>query len=116
MTTNYETAANFGKDFRKEIVPIMKSKGFNLSVSSTKGSYYNDGKLNVKITKVPTNFPVWKDEYSRWQLTDKEQKLLNRIEIRIETKLNHELDLSLQFEYDRNSIPFIEYETENENG
>ena len=116
MTNNYETAANFGKDFRKEIVPIMKSKGFNLSVSSAKGSYYNDGRLHIKINKVPKNFPVWEDEYSRWQITDNAQKLLSSIEKRIEIKLNGQLDLSMEFEYDRNTIPFIEYETENENG
>jgi hypothetical protein len=116
MTTNYETVTDFGREFRKEIAPILKSKGFGIKLTTSTRGYHHDGSVNIKINKVPTNFPVWKDEYSRWRITDKAQKLLSSIETRTTIKLNHELDLRMEFEYDRNSIPFIEYETENENG
>ena len=51
MTTNYETAAEFGRDLRKEISPLLKSKGFDIKLSTTKNSYYHGGNLNIKIKK-----------------------------------------------------------------
>tara|TARA_R110001592_G_scaffold5372_1_gene29595 strand:- start:4477 stop:4830 length:354 start_codon:yes stop_codon:yes gene_type:complete len=111
MTTNYETAADVGRDLRKEIVPTMKSKGFNLSISTTKGNYYNDGKISVIVKKVPKNFPVWVDEYSRWQTTINAKRLVETIDKRIDTKLRDfsVLDVDVDVSYDRN-IKFIEYE------
>ena len=81
----FKSAAELGREFRSEVAPILKSKGFNLSIATTKKSYYSDGRLYVKITKVPTNFPVWKSEYSRWDRTDNAEKLLSTIKDRIKT-------------------------------
>jgi|TARA_R110000824_G_scaffold152525_1_gene323758 hypothetical protein len=115
MTTNYETAAEFGRDLRKEISPLLKSKGFDIKLSTTKNSYYHGGNLNIKIKKVPKNFPVWVDEYSRWEQTENAKKLISTIKNRIEVKLQNDLDLNVEVNYDRN-IPFVEYETENTDG
>ena len=108
MTNDFETAADVGKDFRKQIVPMMKSKGFNLKVTTSKKSYYHDGNINVSISKVPTNFPVWVDEYSKWSVTPKAERLINTISNRIKT-ISELLDLDVTINYDRN-IPYIEYE------
>jgi|TARA_B100001758_G_C18023941_1_gene409526 hypothetical protein len=108
MTNDFETAADVGKDFRKQIVPMMKSKGFNLKVTTSKKSYYHDGNINVSISKVPTNFPVWVDEYSKWSVTPNAERLINTISNRIKTISEH-LDLDVTINYDRN-IPYVEYE------
>jgi hypothetical protein len=99
MTTNYETAAEFGRDLRKEISPLLKSKGFDIKLSTTKHSYYHGGNLNIKIKKV----------------TENAKKLISTIKNRIEVKLQNDLDLNVEVNYDRN-IPFVEYETENTDG
>ena len=52
----FDSAAGLGKIFRSEVIPMLKSKGFNLKVATTRKSYYHDGKINVTINKVPTNF------------------------------------------------------------
>ena len=49
----YETIKEFAKDYRTEIGPMMKSKGFTLSISTSKGSYWNDGRMNFQIKKIP---------------------------------------------------------------
>tara|TARA_R100000995_G_C3388047_1_gene79148 strand:- start:148 stop:492 length:345 start_codon:yes stop_codon:yes gene_type:complete len=108
MTNDFETAADVGKHFRKQIVPMMKSKGFNLKVTTSKKSYYHDGNINVSISKVPTNFPVWIDEYSKWSVTPNAERLINTISNRIKT-ISELLDLDVTINYDRN-IPYIEYE------
>ena len=112
MTNNNETAADVGKDLRKQIVPMMKSKGFNLRVTTNKRSYYHDGGLNVKITKVPTNFPVWVDEYSKWRVTPNAERLVQTIKERIGVLVD-QLDIDVSVDYDK-KVPFIEYE-ENKN-
>jgi len=112
MTNEFETAAELGKSLRKQIVPMMRSKGFNLNVTTTKKSYYHDGTINVKITKVPTNFPVWTDEYSKWGVTSNAERLTGTIRDRIKV-LSDQLDVDVSVNYDKR-IPFIDYE-ENEN-
>ena len=47
----YETIKEFAKDYRTEIIPMLKSKGFTLSISTSKGSYWNDGRMNFQIKK-----------------------------------------------------------------
>ena len=79
----FKTAADVGKGLRKQIVPMMKSKGFNLRVTTSKESYYHDGNVRVQITKVPTNFPVWIDEYSKWRVTPNAERLVQTIKERI---------------------------------
>ena len=56
MKQEYETVKELAKDYRAEITPMLKSKGFTLSISTSKGSYWNDGRMNFQIKKVPSNF------------------------------------------------------------
>ena len=116
MSNKYETVTDFGREFRKEIAPLLNSKGFDIKLSTSKRSYHYDGNVNIKITKVPTNFPVWTSEYNRWDTTDNAKKLLETIENRVEVKLSGGLDIRLELEYG-NNIPYIKYKkpTENEN-
>ena len=101
MKQEYETIKEFAKDYRLEIVPMMKSKGFGISISTSKGSYYYDGRLNFQIKKIPSNFYVWTNEYNRYSKTEKSQKLLRVLRERV-TKLiaeNTSLDVDLNFDY-----------------
>ena len=99
----YETVKDFAKDYRTEIIPMLKSKGFTLSISTSKGSYWNDGRMNFKVKKVPSNFYVWTNEYSKYQKTDKSQRLLESIRDRVRNLLlSSDLDVDLNFDYDNN--------------
>ena len=96
----YETIKDFAKDYRTEIVPMMKSKGFTLSINTSKGSYWNDGRMNFQIKKVPSNFYVWTNEYNRYSKTEKSQKLLKVIRDRVSNLLlSTDLDVDLNFDY-----------------
>jgi len=98
----YETIKEFAKDYRTEIIPMMKSKGFTLSINTSKGSYWNDGRMNFMIKKVPNNFYVWTNEYSRYNKTEKSQKLLNTIRDRVRNLISvttDGLDVDLNFDY-----------------
>ena len=116
----FDSAAGLGKVFRSEIIPMLKSKGFNLSVATTRKSYYHDGKINVTINKVPTNFPVWKSEYSRWDRTENANRLKETIMNRLKTLVSEnnsllenngdgELDIDTEVSFGSN-IKFIPYE------
>ena len=116
----FDSAAGLGKVFRSEIIPMLKSKGFNLSVATTRKSYYHDGKINVTINKVPTNFPVWKSEYSRWDRTENANRLTETIKDRLKTLVSennsllekddkYALDIDIEVSYGKN-IKFIPYE------
>ena len=101
----YETIKEFAKDYRTEIIPMMKSKGFTLSINTSKGSYWNDGRMNFQIKKVPNNFYVWTNEYSRYNKTEKSQKLLNTIRDRVRNLISvttDGLDVDLNFDYHKN--------------
>ena len=100
MEKTYESAKDFARDYRLEIVPMMKSKGFGISISTSKGSYYYDGRLNFQIKKIPSNFYVWTNEYSKYHKTDKSQKLLNTIRDRVNSILvESNLDVDTNFDY-----------------
>ena len=116
----FDSAAGLGKIFRSEGIPMLKSKGFNLSVATTRKSYYSDGKINVTINKVPTNFPVWKSEYSRWERTENADRLKKTIRDRIYTLISennsllekddkYALDIDTEVSFGSN-IKFIPYE------
>jgi hypothetical protein len=116
----FDSAAGLGKVFRSEIIPMLKSKGFNLSVATTRKSYYHDGKINVTINKVPTNFPVWKSQYSRWDRTENADRLTETIKNRLSTLVDENntrlveddkygLDIDISVSYS-NDIKFIPYE------
>ena len=97
----YESIKEFAKDYRTEIIPMLKSKGFTLSINTSKGSYWNDGRMNFQIKKIPSNFYVWTNEYNRYSKTEKSQKLLRVLRERV-TKLiaeNTSLDVDLNFDY-----------------
>ena len=116
----FDSAAGLGKVFRSEIIPMLKSKGFNLSVATTRKSYYHDGKINVTINKVPTNFPVWKSEYSRWDRTENANRLTETIKDRLKTLVSENnsllekngdygMDIDVEVSFGSN-IKFIPYE------
>ena len=121
----FDSAAGLGKVFRSEVIPMLKSKGFNLQVATTKNSYYHDGKINVTINKVPTNFPVWKSEYSRWDRTENANRLTQTIKNRIDTLIENNnrdmeakdyagLDIDVSVNYGSN-IKYIPYEKDESN-
>ena len=100
MEKTYESAKDFARDYRLEIVPVMKSKGFTLRINTSKGSYWNDGRMNFVIKKVPSNFYVWTNEYNRYSKTEKSQKLLNTIRDRVNSILvESNLDVDTNFDY-----------------
>ena len=120
----FDSAAGLGKIFRSEVIPMLKSKGFNLQVATTKNSYYHDGKINVVVDRVPSNFPVWKSEYSRWDRTENANRLTQTIKNRIDTLIENNnrdmeakdyagLDIDVEVSYGRD-IKFIPYEELNE--
>jgi len=122
----FNSAKGLGKVFRSEIIPMLKSKGFNLKVSTTKNTYYSDGKINVTIDKVPTNFPVWANEYNRWDRTQNADRLTDTIRNRLKTLIdennkllveddNYGLDIDVEVNWD-NNIKYIDYERSNSDG
>ena len=120
----FDSAAGLGKVFRSEIIPMLKSNGFNLKVATTRKSYYHDGKINVVVDRVPSNFPVWKSEYSRWDRTENANRLTETIKNRIDTLIENNnrdmeakdytgLDIDVEVSYGRD-IKYIPYEEMNE--
>ena len=120
----FDSAAGLGKVFRSEIIPMLKSKGFNLKVATTRKSYYHDGKINVVVDRVTSNFPVWKSEYSRWDRTENANRLTETIKNRIDTLIENNnrdmeakdyagLDIDVEVSYGRD-IKYIPYEGMNE--
>ena len=116
----FDSAAGLGKVFRSEIIPMLKSKGFNLKVATTRKSYYHDGKINVVVDRVPSNFPVWKSEYSRWDRTENADRLTETIKNRLSTLIDENntllieddkygLDIDISVSYGKD-IKFIPYE------
>ena len=100
----YNNVKEFARMYRKEILPILKSKGFTVAVKTSKRSYYHDGRISILIKSVPSNFDVYDPEnsYIR-QLTDNAQKLLDTIKNRIRTlAVAKDLDLEVDMMYDRN--------------
>ena len=121
----FKTAAELGREFRSEVAPMLKSKGFDLRIASSRRSYYHDGKLGVSIIKVPTNFPVWTSEYSRWDRTKNADRLLATIEDRIQILISNNnkllesdgddsVDIKVDVEFGR-SVPYIPYEKDESN-
>ncbi len=99
----YNNVKEFARMYRKEILPILKSKGFTVAVKTSKRSYYHDGLISILIKSVPSNFDVYDPEntYVR-QLTDNANKLLDTIKERIRTlAVAADLDLQIDMNYDR---------------
>ena len=115
----FKTAAELGREFRSEVAPILKSKGFGLKIATSRKNYYHDGRITITINKVPTNFPVWVSEYSRWDRTDNADKLLSTIKDRINVLISNNnkvlesggdihMDINIEVEFGR-SVPYIPY-------
>ena len=99
----YNNVKEFARMYRKEILPILKSKGFTVAVKTSKRSYYHDGKISILIKSVPSNFDVYDPEntYIR-TFTDNANKLLDTIKERIRTlAVAADLDLQIDMNYDR---------------
>ena len=96
----YETIKEFAKDYRTEIIPMLKSKGFTLSINTSKGSYWRDGRMNFVIKKIPSNFYVWTGEYNRYNKTEKSMKLLDVMRDRVRKLIvPSDFDVDLNFDY-----------------
>ena len=99
----YNNVKEFARMYRKEILPILKSKGFTVAVKTSKRSYYHDGQISILIKTVPSNFDVYDPEntYVR-TYTDNANKLLDTIKERIRTlAVAADLDLQIDMNYDR---------------
>jgi len=116
----FKSAAQLGREFRSEVAPILKSKGFGLKIATSRKNYYHDGRITITINKVPTNFPVWVSEYSRWDRTDNADRLISTIKDRINTLISNNnveldangedgLDVDVEVSYG-NTVKFIPYE------
>ena len=57
--------------------------------------------MNFMIKKIPSNFYVWTNEYSRYNKTEKSQKLLNTIRDRVKNLIavTTDLDIDTNFDY-----------------
>lgn len=95
------------RTYRKELIPMLKKLGFNASVT-TKDHYWKS-EMNVVIKNVPTNFHVWAQRHSRWDLMDKAERLRSSIKNRMNALFGDGDGVSCSVTYNRN-IPFKEYE------
>ena len=110
----YESAKAFATKYRSELSPIMNKMGFKVSVTTYK-EYYDEGKVIVKIIKVPKDFPVWSSEYSRYDFTPQAQKLekaiINRLESMRDENPSDLSELDYEVMFDR-KIPYINFNNE----
>ena len=90
----------------------MNKMGFKVSVTTYK-EYYDEGKVIIKIIKVPKNFAVWSSEYSRYDFTPQAQKIeraiINRLEAMRDENPEDLSELDYEVMFDR-KIPYIPYE------
>ena len=110
----FNSAKAFAQKYRSEISPIMNKMGFKVSVTTYK-EYYDEGKVIVKIKKVPKDFPVWSSEYRRYDFTPNAEKIVkaitNRLEVLRESKDDDWSDLEYEIMFDR-KIPYINFNNE----
>ena len=110
----FNSAKEFAQKYRSEISPIMNKMGFKVSVTTYK-EYYDEGKVIVKIKKVPKNFPVWSSEYSRYDFTPQAEKIVTaitkRLEVLRQTENEEWDDLEYEIMFDR-KIPYINFNNE----
>ena len=100
----------FNAVVRKDLIPKLKSKGFNMSVASNTQRW--EQSLNCTIKSVPKSFSVWSNRYNRYDLTENADKLRDSIKMGIERILReHDSDFSFQVSYDRN-LPYKEIEND----
>ena len=110
----FEKAKAFATKYRSEISPIMNKMGFKVSVTTYK-EYYDEGKVIVKVKKVPKDFPVWSSEYSRYDFTPQAEKIVTaitkRLEVLRQTENEEWDDLEYEIMFDR-KIPYINFNKE----
>ena len=110
----FNEAKAFAQKYRSEISPIMNKMGFKVSVTTYK-EYYSEGKVIVKVVKVPKDFPVWSSEYSRYDFTPQAEKIVpaitKRLEVLIQTENEEWDDLEYEIMFDR-KIPYINFNKE----
>ena len=110
----FQEAKAFAQKYRSEISPIMNKMGFKVSVTTYK-EYYDEGKVIVKIKKVPKDFPVWSSEYSRYDFTPQAEKIVTaitkRLEVLRQTENEEWDDLEYEIMFDR-KIPYINFNKE----
>ena len=110
----FNSAKEFAQKYRSEISPMMNKMGFKVSVTTYK-EYYDEGKVIVKIKKVPKNFPVWSSEYSRYDFTPQAEKIVaaitKRLEVLRQTESEEWDDLEYEIMFDR-KIPYINFNKE----
>jgi len=110
----FNSAKEFAQKYRSEISPMMNKMGFKVSVTTYK-EYYDEGKVIVKIKKVPKNFPVWSSEYSRYDFTPQAEKIVTaitkRLEVLRQTENEEWDDLEYEIMFDR-KIPYINFNKE----
>ena len=110
----FQEAKAFAQKYRSEISPIMNKMGFKVSVTTYK-EYYDEGKVIVKVKKVPKDFPVWSSEYSRYDFTEQAEKIVsaitNRLEVLRQTENEEWDDLEYEIMFDR-KIPYINFNKE----
>lgn len=103
---DYDEVKNVAKIYRKELIPMLKKLGFDASIT-TKDQYWQS-EIKVVIKKVPLNFYVWTQKYSRWDLMDKAERLKSSIKNRMTTLFgDHNVSCSVTYNH---NIPFKEYE------
>jgi|TARA_Y100001938_G_scaffold128276_1_gene181922 hypothetical protein len=110
----FNEAKAFAQKYRSEISPIMNKMGFKVSVTTYK-EYYSEGKVIVKVVKVPKDFPVWSSEYSRYDFTPQAEKIVTaitkRLEVLRQTENEEWDDLEYEIMFDR-KIPYINFNKE----
>lgn len=76
----YDTLKLAARKMRVENKVLMKPRGFDIKIHASKGSYWKEGKLLIRIT-APSWFK-WCGDYS-WELTPSSEKLTKTITNRI---------------------------------
>lgn len=104
----YIELKNLAREYRKELIPILKKMGFGASITTQNDSYWGGGSINVLINKVPTNFEIWSDEYkSDYRITANANKLKTTIVSRLKTLVESE-DSNIEYSvrFDSNKIKY----------
>ena len=108
MTAEYSKIKEFARKYKKELIPMLKEMGFNASVRTSNQHYYSNRTINIVITKVPSNFVVWRQDsessvsYRGYNQTEQATKLHKTVESRVkDLSLKIDLDARVNLSYDR---------------
>jgi len=108
MSEDYSKTKEFAREYKKELIPMLKEMGFNASIRTTNRYYYRGGSINIVITKVPSNFVIREQDpesavsYRAYAQTEQATKLLKTIEDRVKYLSSKiDLDPGINLSYDR---------------